>query len=85
MERIDVNEVISLLAQGNGYKQISDIFIQRYPNQHGYSLNSVKRFCYKHGISSRIANEFVKSEVKEAVMEVDECPKFFFFNKIMII
>lgn len=70
MERVDVSDVIYLLSQGNSYKRISEILMDRFPNSRGFSLNSVKRFCYKHGISSRVSKEFIESEVREAVVAV---------------
>ena len=59
-----------MFKRGFSYQQVSDELKERYPRKRGFSVPSIKRFCSKNGISSRISNHFVSSLASAAVKEV---------------
>ena len=63
-------QVIEMFKKGFTYQQVSDELKERYPGERGFSVPSVKLFCSKNSISSRISTQFVSSLVSAAVKEV---------------
>ena len=70
MDRVGKEQVIEMFKRGFTYQQVSDELKERYPRKGGFSVLSIKRFCSKNGISSRISNHFVSSLASAAVKEV---------------
>ena len=70
MDRVGKEQVIEMFKRGFTYQQVSDELKERYPRKGGFSVPSIKRFCSKNGISSRISNHFVSSLASAAVKEV---------------
>ena len=69
MNKLNINEVEELL-HGRTYKEVSEVLKARYPGERGFSVISVKRFCYKHGLSTTISQENLDNAVAEAISEV---------------
>ena len=59
MDRVGKEQVIEMFKRGFTYQQVTDELKQRYPGKRGFSVPSIKGFCSKNGISSRISNHFV--------------------------
>ena len=70
MDRFEKEQVIETFKRGFTYQEVSDELKERYPEKRGFSVPSIKRFCSKNGISSRVSNHFVSSLVFAAVKEV---------------
>ena len=70
MDRVGKEQMIEMFYRGFTYQQVSDELKERYPRKRGFSVPSIKRFCSKNGISSRISNHFVSSLASAAVKEV---------------
>lgn len=73
MDNIEVGEIVSLIKDGKTYNQISETLQEMYPDVRGFSLNSVKRFCTKNNLSTRMSEGVIKEAVKNAVNEVSIC------------
>ena len=71
MDQIDFEFFCNLLRNNLTYLQISDILKNNYPNiRRGLSVPSIKKFCNKNGLSSRLKQDDVNEMVREAVEEV---------------
>ena len=75
MDTVDYDFFCDLLDQNITYENISVILKENYPNLRGLSVPSIKLFCKKHGLSSRISQRKVDEMVANGVDEVR-----FFFN-----
>ncbi|XP_066930020.1 uncharacterized protein [Clytia hemisphaerica] len=69
MENVDF-EFFCRLLNGNTYHQISQILKDNYPGERGFSVPSIKLFCKKNGLSSKVSQEQVNEMVRVAVDEV---------------
>lgn len=70
MDNISVDEIQRLLDQGKSYQDISEILQNSNAGIRGFSITSVKRFCRKHGLSSRLSKQSLDIFVNNAVDEV---------------
>ena len=70
MDRIDFEIFCRLLNEHHTYAEISEILKQQYPGERGFSVSSIKLFCKKQGLSSRLSKENVSDMVRAAVEEV---------------
>jgi len=70
MENVDVGYVSHLIIEGKTYQQISDALKQRFPDERGFSLRSVRRFCSNNGLSTTMSKENLERRVTSAVDEV---------------
>jgi len=71
MDKIDYNYFCQLLQENLTYDQISNILKQNYPDLRGFSVPSIKLFCKKNGLSSRLSQHKVDEMVRVAVEEVN--------------
>ena len=69
MHKMQVKEMRDFLSQKNTFKEISAIIQTRHPCIRGYSVKSIKPFCEKKGISSRISQDHVWAMISEAVAD----------------
>ena len=65
MDQISAEFIIELFKE-----DISDILRKRFPSSKGFSVTSIKRFCKKNCISSRVSKEYLGEIVSKAVDEV---------------
>ena len=71
MESVNENLVIDLIEnQKLSYEQASSVLKERYPGIRGPSSRSVRRFCGKRNISSRVPTEKLTEMVMEASSKV---------------
>ena len=70
MDRVGKKQVIEMFKKGFTYQQVSDELKERYSGERGFAVPSIKLFCSKNGISSRISTQFVSSLVPAAVKEI---------------
>ena len=71
MELVDENLVIDLTEnQKLSYGQARSVLKKRFPGVWGLSSWSVRRFCSKRSISSRVSTEKVTEMVMEASSKV---------------
>ena len=71
MESIDENLVIDLIENKNlSYEQASSLLKQRYSDVRGLSSGSVRRFCSKRNISSKVSTEKMTEIVMDAFSKV---------------
>ena len=72
MYKIDFNFFCQLLKENLCYAEISETLKKKknYPNVRGFSVPSIKNFCKKNGLSSRISQKDVNEMVRIAVEEV---------------
>ena len=71
MVSIDEKMVIDLTEnQKRFYEQASSVLKERYPGVRGLSSRSVRKFCSKRSISSRVSNEKVTEIVMDASCKV---------------
>ena len=70
MDTIDENFFLSLVEDGKTYDEISQILQENNPGVRGFSVRSVKRYCQRRGISTRIPQHSVEQMVRSAVREV---------------
>ena len=70
MDRVEKKQVIEMFKKGFTYEQVSDELKERYPGERGFSVPSIKLFCSKSGISSRISTQFLSSLISAAVNKV---------------
>jgi len=63
-------EVEVLISAGMTYGQISDQLQRHYQGQRGYSVKSVKRFCKRHNLTTRIPKRVLQDEISAAIEEV---------------
>ena len=70
MDRVGKEQVIEMFKTGFTYQQVNDELKERFPGKRGFSVPSIKRFCSKNSISSRVSNNFVSSLVSAALKEV---------------
>ena len=63
MDKIDFNFFCQLLKENLCYAEISEIMKKNYPNVRGFSAPSMKNFCKKNGLSSRISQNDVNEMV----------------------
>ena len=70
MDKIDSNFFCQLLKKNLCYAEISEIMKKNYPNVRGFSAPSMKNFCKKNGLSSRISQDDVNEMVRVAAEEV---------------
>ena len=78
MDEVTPDEILNYFSKKKTYEEISHILQQQNPGKRGYSIKTIKRFCQKHGISTRVSQNHVKHIVQEAVGEVC-CTKFLHF------
>ena len=68
MDKIDFDFFCQLLKENLGYAEVSEILKKNYPNVRGFSVPSIKNFCKKNGLSSRISqNDFNEMAAVEEV------------------
>ena len=71
MEWVDENLVTDLIEnQKLSYEQASSVLKERFPGVRGLSFRSVRRFCGKRSMSSRVSTEKVTEMVMEASSKV---------------
>lgn len=70
MEKIDFDFFCRLLNENYTYAEISEILKENYPSERGFSVPSIKLFCKKQGLSSRLSKDNINDMVKVAVDEV---------------
>ena len=70
MDKVDFDFFCQLLKENLCYAEISEILKKNYPNVRGFSVPSIKNFCKKNGLSSRISQNDVNKMVRAAVEEV---------------
>ena len=71
MESVDENLVIDLIEnQKLSYEQANSALKERFPGVRGLSSRSIRRFCSKRRISSRVTTEKVTEMVMEASSKV---------------
>ena len=71
MELVDENLVIYFIEnQKLSHEQASSVLKERFPDVWGLSSRSVRRFCSKGSISSRVSTEKVTEMVMEASSKV---------------
>ena len=67
MELVDENLVTDLIEnQKLSYKQASSVLKERFPGVQELSSRSVRRFCSKRSISSRVSTKKMTEMVMEA-------------------
>ena len=71
MELVDENLVIDLIEnQKLSQEEASSVSKERFPGVRGLSSRSVRTFCSKRSISSRVSTEKVTEMVMEASSKV---------------
>ena len=71
MELVNEKLVIDLIEnQKLSYEEASIVLKERFPGAQGLSSRSVRRFCSKRSISSRVSTEKVTEMVMEASSKV---------------
>ena len=70
MDQISAEFIIELFKKNKSYEDISDILRKRFPSSKGFFVTSIKRFCKKNRISSRVSKEYLGEIVSKAVDEV---------------
>ena len=70
MDKVDFDFFCQLLKENLCYAEISEILKKNYPNVRGFSVPSIKNFCKKNGLSSRISQNDVNEMVRVAVEEL---------------
>lgn len=70
MERVTPEEIMQFFVEKKTYQDISVILQNRFPEERGFSVTSIKRFCKSNGLSPRMSNAFVNDIVSKAVEEV---------------
>jgi len=73
MDKIDPDFFLQLLQKDYTYKDVSKILQENYPGMRGLSEASVKLYCRKHGLSTKISKQELENFVSEAVEEVNVC------------
>ena len=59
-----------VIKKNKTYEDISDILRRSFPGLKGFSVTSIKRFCMKNRISTRVLKEYLGEVVSKAVDEV---------------
>ena len=70
MDKIDFDFFCQLLKENLCYAEISEILKKYCPKVKGFLVTSIKNFCKKKGLSSRISQDDVNEMVRVAVEEV---------------
>lgn len=70
MDALEFDDIKKLCQSGKTYAEISETLKTAYPGENGFSEISVKRYCYKHGISTKLKTEDVENIVLNAVQQV---------------
>ena len=71
MENIERSLIERFFEKGKTYEQVKNIFHDSYPGERGFSVNSIKRYCWKDNFSLRTNEKYIDEIVAEAVDEVN--------------
>jgi hypothetical protein len=68
-------EAVRELVQNHTLDEVSDILQTEFPNQRGFSIKSIKRFCQAHGIAKRklVTDDELDQIVESSVRQVNVC------------
>ena len=84
MDDVNVEYVKDLVVtQRKTHSEVSLLLKEAYPGRRGFSLRSVRRFCFKNGIhaQNRLSNDELEQYTKEVVARVGMLELFVLFKK----
>jgi len=70
MDSIDIGDFCQLLESEKTYADVSNRLQATHPGVRGFSVESIKKFCKKNGLSIRVSQREINEMVYDAVESV---------------